>query len=154
MSEIWRGQTADIEIEQGGTAVPIGIIDDPEVSVTDNVEELRGAGPTTWQDLMRTERKVEVTGTVAEWDLDTWTALVGYDEAADELQDSAEVPTWTTTVIYEDTNSETAVFPVVDCYTEDLPLGGSREEWIGMDFDFSGRTIQNVLADSTTTGSL
>lgn len=153
MSERFRGQVADIEVEQGGTTVPVGVIDEPELTVVSNVEELRGAGPTTWVDLMRTELAVEVTGTVAEWDLDTWKALVGYDEAADQLREDADVPTWTTTIIYEDTSGDTATFPVQECYTESLPIGGSREEWIGMDFDFRGQTIQDVDAESTTAGA-
>lgn len=153
MSEVFRGQLADIEVEQSGSTIPIGIIDEPEVTVTSNVEQLRGAGPVTWQDLQRTELQVEVSGTVAEWDLDTWKTMVGYDEVADELLDGADVPTWTTTVIYEDTSGDTAQFPVQECYTENVTVGGSREEWIGMDLDFTGRTIQNVDADSTTAGA-
>lgn len=153
MTEVWRGQVADIEVDDGGTTVPIGIIDEPELTVTSNVEQLRGAGPVTWQDLQRTELQVNVTGTVAEWDLDTWKTMVGYDEAQDQLLTGADVPTWTTTVIYEDTSGDTATFPVQECYTEDVSVGGSREEWIGMDLDFTGRTIENVMSESTTTGS-
>jgi hypothetical protein len=144
---------ADIEVEQSGTTIPIGIIDEPELTVSSNVEQLRGAGPVTWQDLQRTELQVNVTGTVAEWDLDTWKTLVGYDEAQDQLLTGADVPTWTTTVIYEDTSGDTAAFPVQECYTEDVTVGGSREEWIGMDLDFTGQTIQNVMSESTTAGS-
>lgn len=153
MSESFRGQLATIEVTQGGTTIPIGIIDEPELSVSKNVEQLRGAGPITWQDLQQTELQVSVTGTVAEWDLDTWKTFVGYDEAADEILTGPEVPTWTTTVIYEDTNGDTAEFEVVECYTEDTTVGGSREEWIGMDLDFTGKTVQNVEANSTTSGT-
>lgn len=153
MTETFRGQTADIEVTQGGTTIPIGIIDEPEVTVTSNVEQLRGAGDTTWQDLQRTSIEVNVTGTVAEWDLDTWTTLVGYDDVADAIDTSADVPTWETTVIYEDTNGDTATFPVKECYTEDVTVGGSREEWIGMDLDFTGKTVEDALAESSTAGS-
>lgn len=153
MSEKFRGQVADITVDQNGTTIPVGVIDDPEVVVSKNIEQLRGAGPITWQDLQQTEMEVQVSGTVAEWDLDTWKTFVGYDEAADELRNDAEVPTWTTTVIYEDTNGDTAAFPVKECYWEEPMVSGSREEWIGMDIDFTGRTIEDVLAESTTTGS-
>lgn len=145
----WRGQVADIEIEQDDTQLTIGIIDDPEIAVVDEVSKLRGAGPTTWQDLMRTSREVEVSGTVMDWDLDTWKSLVGYDEAEDALEKDADVPTWTTTVIYEDADGNEAVFPVVECHTENLPLGGSRDEWIGMDLDFTGKTIEGVDEESS-----
>lgn len=150
MSSKWRGQSATIEIERDGSDVPIGIIDEPEVTLSKNVEQLRGAGPTTWQDLMETEISVEVSGTVMEWDLDTWKELTGYDEAEDELPNDPDVPTWTTTVTFENTEGETAAFPVVECYTEDLPVGGGREEWIGMDLDFTGKTIEGVDEESTS----
>lgn len=153
MTEKFRGQTAVIEVTQDGTDTPIGIIDDPEVTVSTSVEQLRGAGPITWQDLMRTSLEVGVTGTVMEWDLDTWKTFTGYDEAADALPTGADVPTWTTTVIYEDTSGDTAEFPVKECYQEEISVGGSREEWIGMDLDFTGRTIEDVDAQSSTAGS-
>lgn len=153
MTETFRGQVADIEIEKDGNTIPIGIIDEPEVTVSKNVEQLRGAGPITWQDLQQTELQVEVSGTVAEWDLDTWKAFVGYDETTDQLMTGADVPTWTTTVIFEDSNGDEAAFPVQECYTEDTTVGGSREEWIGMDLDFTGRTIENVDSQSTTSGA-
>jgi hypothetical protein len=152
MVEKWRGQLADIEIDDDqGNDVPLGIIDEPEVTVSKNIEQLRGAGDITWQDLQQTELTIEVSGTVMEWDLNLWKELVGYDEATDKIRTDEEVPTWTTSIIYENTAGDTAVFPVQECHTEDLPLGGSREEWIGMDFSFTGRTIQDVDTESTST---
>ena len=151
MSEKWRGQVATLEIfDDTDTQVPFGIIDEPEITVTKNIEQLRGAGPITWQDLQQTSLEIGVTGTVMEWDLDLWKELVGYDEATDQIIETAEVPTWTTTVIFENTNDETAVFPVQNCFTEDVTVGGSREEWIGMDFDFTGQTVQDLDAESTS----
>ena len=152
MTEKWRGQVATLEIfDDTDTQVPFGIIDEPEITVTKNIEQLRGAGPITWQDLQQTSVEVTVTGTVMEWDLDLWKTLVGYDEATDQIRTDADVPTWTTTITYTNGNGETAAFPVQECYAEDLPLGGGREEWIGMDLDFTGKTIQDVDAESTST---
>jgi len=152
MTEKWQGQVADLEVEDsGGTEIPFGVIDEPEITVNSNVEELRGAGPVTWQDLMRTELSVDVTGTVMEWDLDLWKELVGYDEAQDQLQTGESVPTWTTNVIFTNNAGDTAEFPVVECYSESVTVGGSREEWIGMDFEFTGKTIEGLDAESTST---
>lgn len=151
MTAKWRGQSAVIEItNDNDDDVPIGIIDDPEVSPEFNVEQLRGAGEITWQDLQRTSLEVSVSGTVMEWDLDVWKEFTGYDEAEDALPTGADVPTWTTTIIYENTDGETAAFPVQECYAESLPLGGSREEWIGMDLDFTGKTIEDVDDESSS----
>jgi len=75
------------------------------------------------------------------------------DEAGDEIRFDAEVPTWDTTVIYTDTQGDTAELPVVECYNEDVTLGGSREEWIGFDLDFTGKTIEGAHAASSTAGS-
>ena len=151
MTSKWAGQRATIEIEKDGSPVPIGIIDEPEVALNQTVQELRGAGEVTWRDLQRTEMSVDVSGTVMEWDLDTWKDLTEYDEAQDQLPTDSEVPTWTTTVTYENSDGETAAFPVQECYAEDIPVGGSREEWIGLDLNFTGKTIQDVDAESTST---
>lgn len=151
MSMKWRGQVADITAEDSqGTTLSIGIIDSPEVSVPRNVEELRGTGEVTWQDLQQTELAVEISGDIMQWDLDAWKAIVGYDEAADALRNDAEVPTFAIDVIYENTNGNQAVFPVPEAYDDSLPLGGSREEWIGMSLDARGQTIAGVDAESDT----
>ena len=153
MTRKFRGQEAVIEVDDGGTTVPVGILDEPEIVVSKDIQKLMGAGDIRWQDLQQTSVEVSVTGTIAEWDLDTWKTFVGYDEAADELLSDASVPTWTTTVIFTDTQGDTAEFTVQECYNEDVTLGGSREEWIGMDLDFTGQTVADVDANSTTAGS-
>lgn len=145
----FAGQKADIEIDDStGTAQSVGIIDNPEVVVNKDVQELRGTGEATWQDLQQTSITVGVSGDITQWDLDTWKTIVGYDEAVDELDNSADVPTFTVTVLYEDQNGDVAAFPVQECYDDSLPIGGSREEWIGMSLDATGRTIANVDAQS------
>jgi hypothetical protein len=153
MTEKFRGQIADIEVDDGGTDVPVGIIDDPEVTVSKNIEQLRGAGSVTWEDLMQTEVEVSVSGTIMQWDLDTWKTLVGYDEVADKLDDTADVPTVDVTVIYEDTSGDTAEFEVTEAFSEDLTIGGSREEWIGLELDVTGKTVKNVDDNSSTAGA-
>ena len=152
MSEnVWRGQTADIEIERNGTAQTVGIVDNVEITPEKDVQQLRGAssdGTITWQDLQQTSLEVSVSGDIMEWDLDTWKAIVGYDEAVDELRSDAEVPTFSITVLYQNAEGNTAAFPIPEAFDESLPLGGSREEWIGMSLDATGRTIEGVDDES------
>jgi len=147
MTKKFRGQSATISIDDSGTDVPIGIIDNPEVAAPEQtVEELRGAGSTEWQDLQKTETAVAVSGEVAAFDLDTWDTLVDYDEAAGQLDDSADVQTFTVTVTYEAADGSTKEIPINQCYVDgSIPLGGSRDEWIGMDLEFRVKSLGSIV---------
>lgn len=143
----WRGQTATIEITGNNMpADPIGVIDNPEVSAPEQeVQELRGAGSTEWQDLQKTETSVGVSGDIAAWDITAWDRLIDYDDAQGKLDDSADVATFTVTVTYEAADESTKEIPVVDAYVDgSIPLGGSREEWIGMTLEMRGRTLGSM----------
>lgn len=145
MVKKFRGQSATLEASDGNLpADPFGVIDDPEVAAPEQeVQELRGAGSTEWQDLQKTETAVTVSGTVLTWDIDTWDRLVDYDDAQSQLDDSADVQTFTVTVTYTANDGSTKELAVQDCYVDgSVPLGGSREDWIGMDLSFRGRTVE------------
>jgi hypothetical protein len=147
----WRGQTATIEISGGSIpSEPIGVIDEPEVSAPEQeVQELRGAGSTEWQDLQKTETAVTVSGEVMAWDIDTWDALVDYDDVNGKLDDSADVQTFTVTVTYEAADGSTKELAVQNAYVDgSIPLGGSREEWIGMSLELRGKTINITNTDA------
>lgn len=152
-AKVLRGQSAVIEIsDSGGTDIPVGILDNPEVAAPEQeVQELRGAGSSEWQDLQKTETAVLVSGEVAEFDLDAWDQLVDYDSTAESLDDSADVETFTITVTYTASDGSTKEIPVVDAYVNgSIPLGGSRDEWIGMDLDFRGRTLGSIVNTDAT----
>lgn len=143
----WRGQSATIEITGNGLpSDPIGVINDPEVSAPEQeVQELRGAGSTEWQDLQKTETAVGVSGEVAAWDIETWDALVDYDSTNGKLDDTADVATFTVTVTYEAADGSTKEIPVVEAYIDgSIPLGGSREDWIGMTLEMRGKTLGTI----------
>lgn len=153
MAKTFRGQLSVMEIEDdSGSSIPIGTLDDPSVSAPEQtVQELRGAGSTEWQDLQKTETAATTTGTVASFDIDAWDRLVDYDSTAGKLDDSAEVATFTVTTIYEAADGSTKEITLVDGYIDgSIELGGSREEWIGMDLNFKGRTISIANSDAST----
>ena len=147
MPKKWRGQSATIEISGGSLpADPIGVIDEPEISAPEQeVQELRGAGSTKWQDLQRTSISVNVTGEVMAWDIETWDRLVDYDEAQGELNDSADVPTFTVTVTFTAADGSTKEIPIEDAYVDgSTPIGGSREEWIGLTLQMVGQDLGSI----------
>jgi hypothetical protein len=127
-------------------ADPIGIIDDPEVAAPEQeVQELRGAGSTKWQDLQKTETAVTVSGTIAAWDIEAWDRMIDYDDQAGELDDSADVATFTVTITYTSSDGATKEIPIENCYVDgSIPLGGSRDEWIGLDLEMRGQDIGSI----------
>jgi len=149
----FRGQEATISVTKDGTSIPVGILDDPELEPQKDISYLEGSGEITFRDLEQTSLRVNVSGEIAAWDLDTWKAFVGYDEALDQIRTDSEVPTWETEITYVDNNGDEAVFTVTECHTENLPLGGARDDWIGMSLDFTGKNVVDVMDKSTTDGS-
>jgi len=153
MAKKFRGQEAILEIaDSSGTSIPVGILDDPEVTAPEQeVQELRGAGSTEWQDLQKTETKVTVSGTVAEMALDAWDQLIDYDDTAGALDDSAEVATFEITVTYTAaSDGSTKEILVRESYVDgSIPLGGARDEWIGMDLSFNAKTLDITNADAS-----
>lgn len=151
MTKKWRGQTATIDISGNGLATdPIGVIDSPEVSAPEQeVGELRGAGSTEWQDLQKTSTSVTVSGEVAAWDLEAWDNIIDYDSVNGKLDDSADVATFTVTVTYEAADGSTKEIVVQDAYVDgSIPLGGSRDEWIGMSLELKGKTLSITNTDA------
>ena len=146
MTKKLRGQTATIEMEDSdGVAIAVGTLDNPFVGVPQDVQELRGTGSTEWVDLQKTETAVTIGGDVMTFDLDAWDRMVDWDEAAGELDDSAEVATFEITVTYEAADGSTKEITAGPGYRDsDLELGGSREEWIGMSLEFRCQTIQSI----------
>ena len=146
MTKKLRGQSATIEMEDSdGVAIAVGTLDNPFVSVPQDVQELRGTGSTEWVDLQKTESAVTIGGDVMTFDLDAWDRLVDWDEAAGELDDSAEVATFEVTVTYTAADGSTKEITAGPGYrNNDLELGGSREEWIGMSLEFRCQTIIDI----------
>lgn len=147
-----RGQTATLDISGNSlSADPVGVLDNPEVSAPEQeVQELRGAGSTEWQDLQKTATSVTVSGDVMAFDLDAWDKIIDYDDVADELDNSADVQTFTVTVTYEAADGSTKEIAVQDAYVDgSIPLGGSREDWIGMSLELKGRTLSITNTDAS-----
>jgi len=152
MSKTWRGQESVIEIEDtNGNQVPVGILDDPAVTAPEqDVQELRGAGSTEFQDLQKTETAPTSSGTVSEFAIDAWDDLVDYDEAAGKLDDSADVKQFDVTTIFEAADGSTKEIILKDAYVDGgIELGGSREDFIGLDLTFIGRTIEIINTDAS-----
>jgi len=150
MSKTWRGQESVIEIsDTNGNPVPIGIIDDPSVTAPEQtVEELRGAGSTEFQDLQKTETAPTASGTVSEFALDAWDNLVDYDDVNSKLDDSAAVKQFDVTTIFKSSDGSTKDIILKGAYVDGgIEIGGSREDFIGLDLTFVGKTIEIVNVD-------
>lgn len=148
-----RGQTAMITVEDAATStdIPVGTLDNPFVGVPQDVQELRGTGDVRWVDLQKTEQAVTIGGDVASFDIDAWDQMVGWDEAASELDPSAEVETFNVTIMADGPDGAAKEITAGPAYRDnDLELGGSREEWWGMSLEFRARDITDIVNTAPT----
>jgi len=141
-----RGQTATLSLEtESGTEIVVGTLDNPSVSVPQDVQELRGSGDVKWVDIQKTEQAVEIGGDVMTMELDAWDRLVGWDEAAEQLSETAEVETFNCTIMAEAADGSTKEIKAGPGYrNNDQELGGSREEWWGTTIELRCRDIISI----------
>lgn len=142
-----RGQTAVITVEDAETDTELGVgtLDNPFVSVPQDVQELRGTGDVRWVDIQKTEQAVTIGGDVSSFELDAWDRMVGWDEASEELSGSAEVETFNITILAEGPDGASKEIKAGPGYRDnDLELGGSREEWWGMSIELRARDIISI----------
>jgi len=146
MSKKLRGQTATLELETSdGTNIVVGTLDNPFVSVPQDVQELRGTGDVRWVDIQKTEQAVTIGGDVMTMELDAWDQLVGWDELGEELSGTAEVETFNVTIMAEAADGSTKEIKAGPGYRDnDLELGGSREEWWGMTIELRCQDIISI----------
>lgn len=142
-----RGQTAVITLEDAdtNTEIVVGTLDNPFVSVPQDVQELRGTGDVRWVDIQKTEQAVTIGGDVSTFDIDAWDRLVGWDEAAGELSGDADPETFNVTIMAESGDGYEKEIKAGPGYRDnDLELGGSREEWWGMTLELRCRDIISI----------
>jgi len=142
----WQGQRTVLEISNGSLPTDaIGVLQNVTLSPTQEVSELRGAGDVRWVDIMRTSIGIEISGTVAAWDADTWDTLIDYDDAADAFPSTADVPTFTTTTTLEDTDGNTKEIEAKPGYMDPPPeLSSEREDWVMMDLSIRAKEITSI----------
>lgn len=149
MAKKLRGQSATIEVEEdeSGDILTLGVLDNPEVTAPEQeVQELRGAGSTEWQDLQKTATSATVSGEVVDMQLDAWDQLVDYDATNNKLDDSPDVKTFILTVEWEASDGSTKAITAGPGYIDgSIPIGGGREEWAGLDLEFVCQTISDIV---------
>jgi len=144
---IWRGKTATITItDPAGNDVPVGILQDVDVGVEAEDSELRGAGSTKVQDVMRSELTPTVSGTVSAFDEDVFDTLVDYDSTNTELQGSKFTPPKfdVEVAIGPTSTGATKTIKVTNVYFSDVPLSTSSDEWVELDLDGRGDDITSL----------
>lgn len=141
---IWRGQTAMLSMtDSSDTDVPIGILQDVEVSADFETSELYGSGSTKRIDVQKTEHRVKVSGTVSAWDLDTFKTLMDYDSTNSDIDDSADISLFNVSLSIKSKGATTAdTIKVKNIYFESVPISGSRDEYIELSLEGTGDDIE------------
>lgn len=150
MTNIWRGQEAEMTID----SLNIGILQNVEVEKNSTVEELRGAGSPLWQDLQQTELSISVSGEILAFDNAALDSLLDIetdeqDPNYESIRDTAEVPRFTVTGTFLNTDGDQYDLAVKEVYFESLPIGGDKDEWIGITIDGTGRQVERTYTEES-----
>ena len=137
---------ATIEALPGEDEIPLGVLEEVTVTAPEQeVQELRGAGSTSWQDVQKTETAAGVSGTWSAFALDSWDQLVDYDEAASMLDDQAEVKMFQATVEFTASDGSTKELVAGPGYVDgSVELSADRESWVDTNFDLRCKTISDI----------
>ena len=138
----WRGQEADLKVEYDATELTIGALQDIEITVPKEIEQLRASGSIKRLDEMQHEVSVTISAELMEFDQSALKELIGYDDTNDVIEDTTDVPTFTVTGQFEASDGTTMDIEVQSVYFEEIEIGGSRDEWIGMPLDGEGSDLK------------
>lgn len=142
--KVWKGQEATLSIEKNSTSYPIGGLQNVEYETEKNIEEKFGAGSIKRLDIQQTELRVNVTADVASWDLAGWQALTGYDTTNAEIEDTPTPPTFTVSGTIEAADGTELSITVENCYAENVPIGGGKDEWMELELNLTGGDITQL----------
>lgn len=139
----FRGQTATLEIN----GVTVGVLQDAELNPSKETEELTGQSIKR-EDIMQTSFRVGVSATYASFDLQGLKDILGYDDTNNEIEDTAEIPSFTVTGSFTSNDStedfdlavENVVFP-------DLTLSWDGDTHVTKDLSGEGDDI--TFTDNT-----
>jgi len=138
---IWRGQKADLTVtdEETSTSITVGVLQDIELSVNRETSELYGAGSIKRQDVQATELNISITATIASFDQTGFETLGNVTSSG--VEDSSDLPTFEVEGQFEDTSGTAMDMLVSGVYFEEVPLSGSRDEWVEMSLEGTGADI-------------
>jgi len=89
MSNVFRGQTADLQID----GVTVAVLQNAELNATKETEELTGQSIKR-EDIIQTSFRVEVTAESGKFDLEDLKTYLGYDDTNNEIEDTPEIPSF------------------------------------------------------------
>ena len=146
-----RGQSATATVYEyngsKGSELTLGVLDNVTVQLPEQeVEELRGAGPTEWQDVQATERAAGLSGEWSAVSEEAIKSLGSYDETAGKIRTDPEVDMFIADVEWEDSETgDTFAMTVGPGYVDgSIEIGGDRESWAGLTFDLRAKTASDI----------
>ena len=143
------GDSMTLTVETAGdsNAVPVGVLQNVEITVQADHTELYGADTILREDVKKSNLSVTVNAGVASIDYDAFHQqwLSGSDTSTDASQtptDTNDVALFDITGTITDTSGTTKQAQVTDVYFEELPVYSAEQgEYIEWDLSGTGKTI-------------
>lgn len=143
MSKYWRGQEATLSVSD----VDVGVLQNVEVEFNQDIEELLGAGSRKILDRQKTSFRVNVSGEVLSFAVGDYGTLIDYNSGENGINDTSDVKSFTMTGTFYTTDStdsdeESIELAVKEVVFESIPIGGDKDEWIGLTLEGEGTDIE------------
>ena len=142
--KVFRGQTATVTIDDNGTEVLVGALQDVEVTISFDDEKLEGQSLKR-VDLMRTSVTIEVNATFGTFDLAGLKKLIGYDDTAEEIEDTPQPPEFKVSANLTSADGNETISPdITGVVFNDIGLSWSNDSHVEEDLTGEGRDLVNL----------
>jgi len=122
----------------------MGLLQDLSVSVPREYSELTGAGTNKVVDEQQTLVRPELSGTWGTWSDSLWEQLIGFDDVAEELEDTAEPPLFTIEVSIPSVSGTATEFQLIKARPDPTSIDGLPDSHGTLSVDFTGRDIEPI----------
>jgi len=137
---IYRGQTADVILEQDTTELLVGALQDAEASFNTEKSTLMGDGNKIL-DKQITKVSFDLTASYGSFDVEALMSIMNYSKSKEGIKDSPEVPTFKVLLKLDEKDGNVKYLELQEVDLE-VSISWSRDEFVTTDIEGEGRDVR------------
>lgn len=140
----YRGQEATVTFTDAG--IPVGILQNWELTVEWEFADLRGAGSPKRQDDQKTAVDVSISAEWAEWSEEGYIKVVDFDEGNDQLDETADVAHFDVELSIPSSDGGNTITPTVENVRFPSPsLSADPDSWVTLGIEGEGDDVSGLV---------